>query len=143
MNSCYWFKSVATEILHRLCMEMERFQRWKEHVGRFGFLLDINLLLRTMDEDTALKHSADCASFNDGMQSKQIFDDVIDTRVIFHYKEVPKYVLKKLATYGSDVSPNLTAAHIDHIGNIHCILRENLLETKAYKIFSAQHDGQR
>ena len=63
-----------------------------------------------MDEDTALKHSADFASFYDGMQSKQLFDDIIDTRNIFHCKEVLKDVLKKLATYGNDVCPNLTAA---------------------------------
>ena len=57
-----------------------------------------------------LKHSADFANFYDEIQSKQLFDDIIDARVIFHYKEVPNYVLKKLATYGNDVCPNLTAA---------------------------------
>ena len=45
------FKRIAPEILDRLCTEMERFQRLQEHVGRFGFLLDTDLLLRSMDEE--------------------------------------------------------------------------------------------
>ena len=65
------FKRVATEILDRLCMKMkERFQRLKQHVGRFGFLLVTDLLLRSMDEETLLKHSADFASFYDEIQLK-------------------------------------------------------------------------
>ena len=108
------FKRVATEIIDRLCMEMkERFQRLRQHVGRFGFLLHTDLLLRSMDEETLLKHSADFANFYDEIQSKQLFDNIIDTRVLFHDKEVPKApkdVLKKLATYDNDVRPNLTVA---------------------------------
>ena len=49
-------KRVATEILDRLCIEMkERFQRLKERVERFGFHLDTDLLLRSMDEESLLK----------------------------------------------------------------------------------------
>ena len=105
------FKRIATEILDRLCIEMkERFQRLKEHVARFGFLPDTELLLRSMGEESLLKHNADFASFYDEIQSKQLFYAMIDTRVIFHYKEVPKDVLKKLITHGNDVCPNLTSA---------------------------------
>ena len=82
----------------------------KEHVECFGYLLDTDLLLRSIDEESLLKHYADFASFYDEIQSKQLFDDIRYTRVLFHYKEVPKDVLKKLATYGNDVCPNLTAA---------------------------------
>ena len=54
------FYRVVTEILNTLCMEMkERFQRLKEHVLCFGFLVDTDLLLRSMDEETLPKHSAD------------------------------------------------------------------------------------
>ena len=70
------FKRVPTEILDRLCMKLkERFQRLKEYVGRFGFLLDTDLLLRAMDEETRLKHSADFASFCDEIQSKQLLNE--------------------------------------------------------------------
>ena len=77
--------------------------------GALNFFL-ILIFFRVMDEETLLKHSADFANFYAEIQSKQLFDNIIDTRVMFEYKEVPNVVLKKLATYGNDVCPNLTVA---------------------------------
>ena len=55
----------------------------KEHVGYFGFLRDSDLPLRSMEKETLLKHSADFVSFENEIQSMQLFDDIIDARVIF------------------------------------------------------------
>lgn len=108
------FNRVAREVLDRLCMEMkERFQRLREHVERFGFLFHTDLLMKSMDEGTLQKHTADFASFYDDVQPISLFNDIIDARVLFFNKDVPKApedILKKLAAYGNDVCPSLAAA---------------------------------
>ena len=73
----------------------------------------------------------------------QLFDNIIDTRVLFHYKEVPKDVLITLDTYGNDVCPNLTAAILIFItlATSSASSREKLLETEAYQILPEQRDG--
>lgn len=110
------FKRVATEVLDRLLMEMkERFKRLRDHVDRFGFLLQTDVLLSStsMDEENLEKDCADFALFYDELQPKPLFNDIIDARVLFLCKEAPKTpgdTLKKLAAYGSDVCPNLVTA---------------------------------
>lgn len=108
------FKRVAREILDRLCMEMkERFQRLRDHVEHFGFLLQPELLLKSMDEETLQKHSADFASFYDDVQAISLFNDIIDARVMFFNSELPRLpvdILKKISSYGKDVCPSLATA---------------------------------
>ena len=113
------FRRVATEVLDRMHMEMrERFQRLRDHVGRFGFLLEIDSLLSSdaeESEEMLQKHCADFASFYDEINPQLLFHDIIDARVLFVNKEIPKTpegtgIIKKLAEYGSDVCPHLTTA---------------------------------
>ena len=108
------FKRIAREILDRLCMEMkERFQRLEDHVEHLGFLLQPELLLKSMDEETLKKHTADFASFYDDIQPILLFNEIIDARVMFFNTELPKLpvdILKKINSYGKDVCPNLATA---------------------------------
>ena len=108
------FRRVATEVLDRLHMEMkERCHRMKNHAMRFGFLLQADILMKSMDENTLMKHCVDFSSFYDEIPPVSLYNDIIDARVLYCNKEAPKSpegILKKLAGYGSDVCPNLSTA---------------------------------
>lgn len=102
----------AIQILDRLGMEMkERFARLKQHVERFGFLLDLNSLLKgdhTTSEykDKLMKNCSDFCAFYDELSAKALYDDVMDAKIIFDCKplpETPEDFLKSLAKFGKDV----------------------------------------
>ena len=75
------FKSIATEVLGRLHMEMkDRFQRLENHVNTFGFLLEPRHLLESMEDDTLLKNCVTFSCLYDEIQANRLFNDAIDAR---------------------------------------------------------------
>ena len=83
------FRRVAIQILDRLGMEMkDRFARLKQHVERFGFLLDLKALLQgdhTTSEykEKLMENCSNFCAFYDELSAKALYDDVMDAKIIF------------------------------------------------------------
>lgn len=113
------FRRVAIQILDRLGMEMkDRFARLKQHVERFGFLLDLKALLQgdhTTSEykDKLMENCSNFCAFYDELSAKALYDDVMDAKIIFGCKPLPdtsEDFLKSLAKFGKDVFFSLQVA---------------------------------
>jgi len=113
------FRRVAIQVLDRLGMEMkDRFARLKQHVERFGFLLDLKSLLQgdhTTSEykDKLMNNCSDFCAFYDELSSKALYGDVMGAKIIFGCKALPKTsedFLKSLAKFGKYVFFSLQVA---------------------------------
>ena len=109
---------IMKSVLDRLQQEMKtRFTRLNDLNFKFGFLLDVDRLLKNEDLKNIRQHCLDFSNFYDAdVDGLELINEISDCRMLVNARqddEVPKTPLELLSfivNYGEDVFPNLRVA---------------------------------
>ena len=62
----------------------------KDPAMRFEFLLQADVLMKSMDDNTLMKHCVDFSTFYDELPPVSLYNDIKDARVFFLQQRSPK-----------------------------------------------------
>ena len=108
---------IMKNVLDRLQQEMTtRFTRLKDLNSKFGFLLDVDRLLKTDDLESLRQRCIDFGNFyNSEVEGTELLNEIRDCKMLLDTRldkapKTPIEMLTFIVSYGEDVFPNLRVA---------------------------------